>query len=483
MKGMKSVILLIVIMALIAIGADTASAAVNVFVNATMPYDVLYQGQMVSANVTVKNNENFPVRVYSIGVHYDWMPENMYSSVDFGGDYVQVESNGLTMPGQLLILCDNNVSTGYHSFFYKVQLNWYNSYTATWMNETVVQPGTIFVESPLKPQALQELQFANRTLSDARSVNYTSKRALDDIKGATDYLNDGWSAYNTNEYPRAINDSLQVVAFVGDAKISEKNYKDNVSEIERIVLSVNDKLRTVSSTSDPDTKGAIAAARENLNKTGQYISAEDFMTALTYAHLADKSAEDAIQKQFYYSLKANETEAAKGKARIALDNAQASLDNASNMTSTSAQNILRDARIKMGNATVAFDRGDYANATIEANVISSLVLQADSDEAGHRMMLARNKIASVGELKSPEAKGMLDNASRLYNQSESEFNAKNYKDCILHADSALKLAENATAADQKWRDENPLSAVTPGFGALVALLAIGVIFMLKERKD
>jgi hypothetical protein len=89
----------------------------------------------------------------------------------------------------------------------------------------------------------------------------------------------------------------------------------------------------------------------------------------------------------------------------------------------------------------------------------------------------------VGELKSPEAKGLLDNATRLYNQSESEFIAKNFKDCILHADSALKLAENATAADQKWRDENPLSAVTPGFGALAALLAIGVIFMLKERKD
>ena len=74
MKGMKSIILLIFTMAFIAVSMNAASAAVNVFVNATMPYDVLYQGDMVSANITIKNNENFPVRVYSVGVHYDWMP-------------------------------------------------------------------------------------------------------------------------------------------------------------------------------------------------------------------------------------------------------------------------------------------------------------------------------------------------------------------------------------------------------------------------
>lgn len=178
MKGMKSIILLVLIMAFIAITVNTASAAVNVFVNATMPYDVLYQGEIISANVTVKNNENFPIRIYSVGVHYDWMRENVFSSVDFGGGYVQVESNGITTPGQLLIQCDENVSTGYHSFYYKVDLNWYNFYTSTWLNETVVQPGPIYIESPLKPQALQELQFANETLADAHSTNFISKKAI-----------------------------------------------------------------------------------------------------------------------------------------------------------------------------------------------------------------------------------------------------------------------------------------------------------------
>src|SRR3974377_45384 len=98
MKGMKTILVLILTLAFIVISAGIASAAVNVSVNATMPYDVLYQGDITSANITVKNNENFPVRIYSIGVHYDWMPENVSSSVDFGGGYVAGGSNNTTTP-------------------------------------------------------------------------------------------------------------------------------------------------------------------------------------------------------------------------------------------------------------------------------------------------------------------------------------------------------------------------------------------------
>jgi len=459
-----------------------ASAAVNVFVNATMPYDVLYKGDIVSANVTVKNNENFPVRIYSVGVHYDWMPESVFSSVDFGGSYVQVESNGITSPGQLLIQCDSNASAGYHSFYYKIELTWYNSYTSAWVNETVVQPGTVYVESPLKPEALQELQFANKTLWEAKSGGLSSPKAIANINNATGLLNDGWSAYNSGDYSRALNDAKQAVDVVSSAKIEERSYRESVADVEKVVSTVNDKLRTVSATNDPATASAIAEANGYLNQTRLHIQAENFTSAMASANLANGAADKAIQQQFYYSLKANQTEAEKSKARTALDNAQAALDNASEMAGASSRSILDEARNKLGEATVMFDKKDYANATITANVVASLELRAEEDEAGYRMMLARNKISSAGELKSPEAKGILDNASLMYNQSQRDFISSDFKSSILHADSALKLADNASAAEQQWRDQNPLSTVTPGFGALAALLAIGFIVIWNERK-
>jgi hypothetical protein len=481
MKGMKTIILLMLVMALIVIGADAATAAVNVYVNATMPYDIIYQGQIISANVTVENNENFPVRIYSAGAHYDWMPENVFSSIDYGGDYVQVESNGMTSPGELLIQCGDNVSTGYHSFYYKIDLNWYNSYTMTWLNETVVQPGTIYIESPMKPQALQELQFANNTLADARNTTYVSKRAIADIQNATSLLNDGWSAYSANDYDRAVNDSHEVIMLVGYARIAEREYLENSTEVERLVISVSDKLKSVSATSDPDTRSAILEANMYLNQTRQYIDDEDFISAISSVQKADHAADNAINLQFYYFLKANETKAAEGKARSALDRAQASLDNASSMTSASAGGILADARLKMEDATLKFEQGDYTNATMTANVVFTLVDQANEEEASYRMMLARNKIASAGELKSPEAKAMLASASSTYNQSEDDIIAGRYADAIANADAAIKLADDAASEEQKWLDENPLNAI-PGFGAMAALLALAAIFIIKERK-
>lgn len=269
---------------------------------------------------------------------------------------------------------------------------------------------------------------------------------------------------------------------MSDAKIVEKNYRDNASEIERIALSVSDKLKSVGATGDPDTKNAIQEANGYLNQTKQYIDAEDLQSALTYVHKADQAADSAIKLQFYYFLKANETEAAKGKAQSALDKAQVSLDNGANMTSTSGEGILRDARSKMEEATLLFSQGDYANATIAANVVTALVTQANADEASYCMMLARNKISSAGELKSLDAKEMLANASQIYNQSEDDYIASQYLSAIAHANAAIKLAGDAAVAEQKWHDENPLSAVTPGFEAFAASLALLVIFIMKERK-
>jgi|GEM_PF-4045201 len=482
MKGMKTILVLILIFAFMVISAGIASAAVNVYVNATMPYDVLYQGDITSANITVKNNENFPVRIYSIGVHYDWMPTNVFSSVDFGGNYVQVESNGVTSPGQLLIQCDNNVTTGYHSFYYNVNLNWYNSYTAVWVNETVVQPGTIFVESPLKPQALQELQFANKTLSDAKNANYQSKRAIGDVNNATDSMNDGWSAYNSNDYHRALDDSNNVINNISDAKIWEKDYLDNRSAVEVTVSSVNDKLNSLRGTTDPDTIKSINDANGYLNQTMQYINAEDFVSAQQYAHMADNAADKAINLQFLSSLRANQTANSRELAQSAMNDAQNNLNNASNMTSAAAIGILSDARYKLADAIDFFNKGDFDNATSSANVASTLVSQANGEEASYRMMLAHSKIASLGDLKSPDAKDLMAQANYEYNLSGNDYISSDFKGSMAHADNAYKLANDSAAAEQKWHDSNPLSAVTPGFGAIAALLALAAIFILKERK-
>lgn len=482
MKGMKLLIVSIILIAFVAIAAGPASAAINVYVNTTTPSNVIYQGHLSSENITIKNNENFPLRIYSVGAHYDWMQDNVFYSLDFGGGYYQIESNGQATPGQILINCENNVSTGYHTFYYKVDLTWYNSYMGYWVNETVIQPGTVFVESPLKPQALQQLQFANQTLADAKSANYSSNKATTDLNNAANSLNIGWGAYNSLDYPKAINSSLDVVAFVSDAKIAEKSYQENLSTVEGIVVKVNEKLSSVDGIKDPDAIKAVNQSRSYLNQTKQFIDVEDFESALTSANHAQRSADDAVQYAFYFGLKKNEAEATKNKASDAIGSAQSTLDGIGDMTSTSASGILRDARLKLSAANSQFNSMDYANATITANVASTLATQALSEEANYRMTIARSKIDSAGDLRSPDAKSKLDKANQEYNLSRTDFNEGSFKNSIDHANSAYKLANDTSTVEQKWRESNPLSAVTPGFEFLLALIALGAIFIIKERK-
>jgi hypothetical protein len=482
MKGMKSIILIIMTVALLALSINVANAAVNVFVNATMPYSVLYQGSMVSANLTVTNNENFPVRIYSIGVHYDWMPANVLSSVDFGGNYVEVQSNSFATPGQLLIDCSDNVTTGYHSFYYNVVLDWYNSYTASWINDTVVQPGTIFVESPQQPEALQQLQFANTTLVNAQEANYSSMRSIADVNNATYSLSNGWSAYYNNDFQTALDDSNNVISLIADAKISEQGYLENISSIDLIVASVNQKLSSISNTTSPDTENAINQAIGYLNQTKQYIEAEDFTSATTYANLADHEADSAVNLQYYASVQANQTAQDRNTAQAALNTAQNALNNVSTITSTSAVSMVDNAQQKFTDATSQFNSGDYTNATITANVVVTLVDQANSEQANYLIVQARSMILSQGTPKSPDGKSLLAQANDALNQSESYYAANDSQNAEDYATQAYNDANQSSVAEQKWQSQNPLSNVTPGFGVIAALLAIAAVFILRERK-
>ncbi|MGA9140717.1 MAG: hypothetical protein WBZ29_10860, partial [Methanocella sp.] len=90
MKGLTIVLFIAFCVALTLV--PQAHAYANLSVNASVPSGTLLQGQVLAADMTVKNNENFPVRVYKIGVHYDWMADGTFYELDLGNSYVQIES-------------------------------------------------------------------------------------------------------------------------------------------------------------------------------------------------------------------------------------------------------------------------------------------------------------------------------------------------------------------------------------------------------
>lgn len=486
MKGLKLLLLSILILAAVITITGQADAATNVFVNGSLPNNTLYQGQVYSLNLTVKNNENFPVRIYSVGVNYDWMKSDIFYTLDKGSSYTQVESNKTASIGNIIISCDNTVSAGYHAYFYKVELTWYNQYMNEWINETIVQPGSLYIESPMKNLALTDLQGANQSLAVAKAANYTSIRAKADIANCTANLNEGWNAYNSNEFSRAINLTYTIIIDLNDAKYAEKDYIDKKSQVDAIISSVNEKMSAVQGVTSPDAKDLVSLARGYLNTTQQNILNENWDAAKKNARMAEQSVDSASNAEFFYRLQSNNTAAEKDRATRAIQSAQDSVQNADAIVSSgSAGNILNDAKLKLQEANQALSGDDYSNATVKANVATALATQAISEEASYRIGEARSKIAGVGELKSADAKGIFDQANMKYNQSQSAYTSGDYQAAIDNASQAYRLANDTTAAE--LRSSGPKT--TPGFESIYAIAALLAVFVIsgicarRERKD
>ncbi|HEY3422422.1 MAG TPA: PGF-CTERM sorting domain-containing protein, partial [Methanocellaceae archaeon] len=108
------------------------------------------------------------------------------------------------------------------------------------------------------------------------------------------------------------------------------------------------------------------------------------------------------------------------------------------------------------------------------------------EEANNQMAQARQKIAGIGELKSPGAKDMLNQSNTAYSLSQNAYTSGDYQGAIANASQSFKLANDSATAEQKWRAEHPAS---PGFEAVYAMAALLSVFGIasmrarKERKD
>jgi hypothetical protein len=487
MKGLRllSVGILFLVSVIMIIGP--VNAATNVFVNGSLPNNTLFQGQVYGLNLTITNNENYPVRVYSVGVNYDWMKSDIFYTLDTGNSYTQIEANSQANIGTIMVSCDNNVPVGYHAFYYKVQLSWYNSYMSAWVNETVVQPGSIYIESPAKSLAMTALQNANSSLNTAIASNYSSLRAKADIHNATISLQNGWSAYNSNDYSTAVNLTYTIIVDLNDARNGEADYQSKRAPIDVIINSVNDKLRAVQGVTSPDAKDLVNLTISYLNTTQQNIVSEDWVSAKKNANLADQAVDSASNSEYFYRLNTNQSVTQKDSAARAVQAAQDTIQNADSIISSgSAVNILNEASIKLQTANQSLNSGDYTNATVNANVASTLATQAITEEANNQMAQARQKITGIGELKSPSAKDMLNQSNTAYNQSQDAYTSGDYQGAIANASLSFKLANDSATTEQKWLAEHP---ALPGFEAVYAIAALLSIFGIvsmrarKERKD
>jgi hypothetical protein len=74
-------------------------------------------GEIVTVRLTFTSNSAEQLRIYRIGFHFDWMPENQFYTSDFTSNPVTIPSQGTHVFEPMTIQIPPHVSAGSHSYF------------------------------------------------------------------------------------------------------------------------------------------------------------------------------------------------------------------------------------------------------------------------------------------------------------------------------------------------------------------------------
>lgn len=243
-----------------------------------------------------------------------------------------------------------------------------------------------------------------------------------------------------------------------------------------------------------DAINKVNQATTDYNSGINAKNGRDFSSAINYANSAKKLIADSyILEQTYKTNKAN--------AENARNNAVKALNSVGSPESVDAKNKLSEANSHFSIAETRISSKDFNSAVSEYNIAKSLAEQVPNLEreyqdkkearriakqnAENAIVTAKSKINNIIDLRSDQAKNMLNDARSHLNTAENHLSSGNYDAAINEAKIAGDYADNALKTEEKWRNENPVkSAVkTSGFQFIYAILGITLIALLLRKRS
>lgn len=97
---------------------------------------LIYQGDIVTARISLKSSSTEQLLIYRIGIHFDWMPEGEFCGHDLSSSPVLIPSGGSYIFDPIPIQIPINVSAGEHSYFIGVDGRQGSITTFSWDSPT-----------------------------------------------------------------------------------------------------------------------------------------------------------------------------------------------------------------------------------------------------------------------------------------------------------------------------------------------------------
>jgi hypothetical protein len=197
-----------------ALNADDASVSLSWSSQAVYPNDI------VSVTITFKSNSDEQLKIYAIGLHFDWMSADNFSGPDLSSSPVTVPSKGTYISDPIIIQIPLGTSPGSHSYFVGIDgTEGLSASSFSWNSPSF----TIEIHDIIESYYNDVLPMVENKLNEAESANYASSEAQSLLQQAQVEFNNATSLATQGRWPEAFTSLSIADGFLDQAYAAEQS--------------------------------------------------------------------------------------------------------------------------------------------------------------------------------------------------------------------------------------------------------------------
>jgi len=220
------------IICILNIGFASALNQNEISVSPSWSTPIYYQGDSVSVKLILTSNSSEELKIYFIGIHFDWMASDSFYGRDLSADPVVVSSYKTYVFDPMAINIPANVSVGSHSYFIGIEgTQGTLSISFTWDSEI----RTMQIQDSNSKVFNELIQQVNANITKAVEAEYQSAEAQSLLEQAANEYAEAWLSSGDEKWEDAIIHLQNADSYLEQAEAAEQRYAEQSAEQQRLL--------------------------------------------------------------------------------------------------------------------------------------------------------------------------------------------------------------------------------------------------------
>lgn len=207
----------------------------DISVSPTWTAVVHYQGETATVQLTLTSNSSQQLTIYSVGIHFDWMPADRFVGLDLSSNPVVVSGYGVHVFDPMAIQISANVSAGVHTYFIGIDGTEGSSSTSfSWDSPTMsiqIIDSNSRVFNELLPQVAANL-------SRAINATYQGAEAQSLLDQAKNEYSQSIMLASEEKWAEALSSLQNASSYLEQAEAAEQQYTEQNAQQQTLLLYV-----------------------------------------------------------------------------------------------------------------------------------------------------------------------------------------------------------------------------------------------------